>query len=316
MNNKELVESCIRFIHLKRLVPFSNYKKCERDLLYIVDSISKDLKNKTTIFITRTANKFWYAGQRQIKNHKIEISVYNFLKEELQKNLSAEDFELAKQSIDTLIRIVDEGPETNDLGTKILHHTTTAEHCQRNWDLSYQVPEQDLDVLIQIATTMPTKQNREHYKLLVSTDLNFNEQVLRLSIDPDVSETIQRNNQVNANILFIYINNDNYDLSDLKKIPEPNDIDVSIGISSGGLALAASQLDYRVGFCKCFLREELKKLIDSKCHDLLSGEYPQLMLGVGKPNMDYNWNDVIDKNNVRLKSHVPTYTKSIKVYQI
>ena len=293
----------------------SNQVKCSRDLRYILEAVFKDIENDTTIFTNRVANKFWYDGKRQLKSHDIEIKVYNFLSKRLKKMLTTDEYEKATRSIDLLIQIVSTGPKMSDLGTKLVYDSLKAEHCQRNWDLNYYIPDNDLDVLVKVATTMPTKQNRDYYKLIVSTDREFNKIAHSLSMDPSNPHTPRRNSQVNANVLFIYAKNLNFENTKNKFVDNhDNNTSMAVGISSGALAFAATQLDYRVGFCQCYLQDRLKEELLKKNIILDNDEDIKLLVGIGKPMSNYNWNQVIINNKV-VENIIPC-VKNIKVFKI
>jgi hypothetical protein len=49
----------------------------------------------------------------------------------------------------------------------------SANHCQRNWS-DQEVPADIIKTLSDIAVNMPTKQNQEFYKLIVSTNQEYN----------------------------------------------------------------------------------------------------------------------------------------------
>lgn len=293
----------------------TNNGKCSRDLKYILEAVFKDIDNDTTVFTNRIANRFWYDGRRQLKTYDVELKVYNFILSELEKLLDINSYQKAKKSIDLLIKIVVDGPEIADVGTKLAHDVLKAEHCQRNWDHSYVIPEADLDALITVATTMPTKQNRDYYKLIVSTDKEFNSIAHSLSRDLNNPDTPGRNSQVNANVLFMYIQNLNFGNSNTQfSDNHQGNVHTSIGISSGGLALAASQLDYRVGFCQCFLNDQLKLELEKIGIALGPDDDIKLLVGIGKPNINFAWNQTVSSSEEALQSIVP-YQKNIKVFR-
>jgi nitroreductase len=302
-----------KFSHHKKIQ--ENKEKCARDIKLVLEALSNDLKFETTIFTTRIANRFWYNGECQLKSTDTEINVYNYILLELQKILNKDKIVFAENSIKKIIEIIKNGPEINDFGTQLSQDVLRAEHCQRNWDASFIMPEEDLDVLIKVATTMPTKQNRNYYKLIVSTDLNFNKKIHKLAANPKDPDTPLRNNQVAANALFIYVTNKNlYNNKFRFKLDPANDL-LSVGISSGALALAAAQIDYRVGFCRCFLSNKIIKTLKKKGIDNIDNENVILIVGVGKPNPDHQWNSVVDDQNQIIKN-VESYQKFIKVKRI
>lgn len=199
------------------------------------------------------------------------------------------------------------------------------EHCQRNWDLSKEVPQEHIDTLVKVATTMPTKQNRNFYKLLVSTDPDFNKQCFGLAYSDTSTtgnRTSNRNNQINANVLFIYIENHSYTQSDGQEFDDASransklDTAMAVGISSGALTLSAASLGYKTGYCACFVDDELHKLINSKQGCMQGEELPLLLIGVGHPNSEYAWNEVIDSDGNKIRSPAKTFTKSVDVFYV
>ena len=45
-----------------------------------------------------------------------------------------------------------------------------SQHCNRNWDLSKTIPQEDVDLIVESATQCPVKQNLNYYKTHVITD--------------------------------------------------------------------------------------------------------------------------------------------------
>lgn len=293
-----------------------NKDKCTRDMKFILEALAKDLEFETTKFSTRIANRFWYNGECQLKTSNTEIDVYNFILLKLREVLSDRDIDLIEKSVQKIIKIINNGPDIDDFGSQISQDVLKAEHCQRNWDINFKLPEEDLDALIRVATSMPTKQNRDYYKLIVSTDVNFNKKIYNLAADPDNPDTPSRNSQVAANALFIYVSNADFKNNNKKfKDDHYNNASVSVGISSGALTLAAAQMDYRTGFCQCFLNKEIKEELKNKGINNIDDEYVILLVGIGKPNPNHRWYSVVDENDEILK-YVQTEKKTINVERI
>lgn len=196
----------------------------------------------------------------------------------------------------------------------ILNLAQTAERCQRNWEYT-TIPQNHIDEIVNVCTTMPTKNNISYYNLYVSTDLDFNKSVYDISVNPYDEGTIKRNSQVNAPLLLIWTNNSTITDSLFQKVDDPSiidrDISMSVGISSGAAALAAVNLGYKTGFCKCFIQDSLIELLDSKFDN---AHEPFLMLGIGLPDESYERNQVIQNNKVI--NTIETSDKTIKVSQI
>lgn len=55
------------------------------------------------------------------------------------------------------------------------------QHCQRNWDYSKAVTDEDVANLVNIATQMPIKQNNDYFDLVVVRDRNTIERLVQLT---------------------------------------------------------------------------------------------------------------------------------------
>ena len=86
---------------------------------------------------------------------------------------------------------------------------TKSQHCQRNFDLSKEIPEQDLDILEYAATNCPSKQNIAFYKLHVITDRALIEEIHphtwgTHAYTADGAMVATTNSQTLANAIFVY----------------------------------------------------------------------------------------------------------------
>ena len=123
-----------------------------------------------------------------------------------------------------------------------------------------------------------------------------------------------RNGQVDANILFIYLQNTKFDNNNKFQDDHDFNTSIAIGISSGAMALAAAQLDYKVGFCQCFLNKEVKN--ELRCAGVETEDYENalLLVGVGKPDINHNWNTVVIDQEI--KNTIHTLIKKVNIYRI
>ena len=182
-----------------------------------------------------------------------------------------------------------------------------SQHTQRNWDLTKEIPKDDIKTLLHSVTNSPRKQNIAVFKVHFIQDRDIIEEIhehtegfstKRKKGDPVGFET---NPQTLANLLVIF---ENYDftndlLSDLhrnaatlsfiktgkwdeKKLKElERDRQVAVGIATGYLNLTASLLGYRTGCCQCFNAKEVQRIADLD-------EKPLLLMGVGFNNKGIN----------------------------
>lgn len=168
--------------------------------------------------------------------------------------------------------------------TKIKKAIIKSQHCQRNWDLQKEVPQEDIDLLVHAVTQCPSKQNAAFYNVFVITDRNIIEQIHENTEGfyvVDANRTVT-NSQTLANMLFVFT--DNTKKSErikiqLEKYGETQEgIDngrlINLGIASGYLNLTATMLGYSTGCCQCFDRDAISKILNTD-DDVL------LMMGVG-----------------------------------
>lgn len=178
----------------------------------------------------------------------------------------------------------------------ILDHTDIkkavirSQHCQRNFDLTTEIPDQDLETLIYAATNCPSKQNIAFYNLHVIKDREIIERVHDLApgthaYDDNGNLIPTTNSQVLANVIFVY---EQLELSDLTEkgfnkwqTADESDIEVfkrdratAIGIASGYVNLTASILGYSTGCCQCFLTNDIKEYLGLK-------NKPAMIQGIG-----------------------------------
>lgn len=181
----------------------------------------------------------------------------------------------------------------NEIIQQVIHDS---QHCQRNWDLSQEISQQDIDSLMTAVTQCPSKQNIAHYKVHAITNRTMitaiHEHTVGFAVtyEPYVAET---NSQVLANLLLVFeaqdvqVHNDSvqYRNDETKMIkdgvltPEAQsllmrDRQMSVGIATGYCNITASLLGYNTGYCACFDNIEIKKLLDAQ-GDIL------VMLGIG-----------------------------------
>jgi len=175
----------------------------------------------------------------------------------------------------------------------------SAERCQRNWDHSKPISDEDIKKIVEVATTMPTKNNRSYYELIVSTNRNFNRMCYEHATDPNnkhfTDRKIHRNTQVDAPLLLIWRP------TDLDEIDNPfdenykKDFLVSIGISSGAAVLTANQLGYKTGYCGCIRNKELFKKIETDYRiPVTNNNYSDgLIVGFGNPDTSFSRVDCV-----------------------
>ena len=179
-----------------------------------------------------------------------------------------------------------------------------SQHCQRNWDLSREIPQEDLDLLITAVTQCPSKQNIAHYKVHAITNREIIEAIHNktngFTVNPTTNESTT-NTQVLANLLIVFeelqadhnnpeVKRRNAQLLNLTKgrwdwdtmSTVRRDLNMSVGVATGYLNMTANLLGYSTGCCACFDDLAIKEILGLK-------KEPILLIGIGfkDNNLDY-----------------------------
>ena len=176
-----------------------------------------------------------------------------------------------------------------------------SQHCQRNWDLEQDIPDEDLELFVHAVRNCPSKQNVAFYKVHFVTNRKMIESIHKHTAgfkrpEDGVEET---NSQVLANLLVIfesvdpsqknnpnvYVNDELYNIENKKNITTSKnrlkrDENMAIGIAAGYLNLLASMLGYSTGCCACF-DAEVSKIVKNE-NDIA------LMMGIGFKDVTRN----------------------------
>jgi len=198
-----------------------------------------------------------------------------------------------------------------------------SQHCQRNWDLSKNIPQEDIDTLKTAVSKCPAKQNRSFYKVAFIQNRKLIENIHKttdsfvVQWEPRLSTT---NPQTLANLLVVFMRNRNYDelarteaeaalgIIDGKdgsiNYSAKVDEDRAIGIAAGYLNITAHLLGYKTGFY------DAQHNNDSLCN-MLDGEV-LLALGIGFEDTSRNRREHHEKPYFKF----PTYNKVIEIKDI
>lgn len=197
-----------------------------------------------------------------------------------------------------------------------------SQHCQRNWDLTQEVPEKDIEVMETAITQCPSKQNYAYYKPYIITDRAKIQDIYDQTDGfgrgrtPPISK---KNSQVLANVLVAFVA-DSQVMKD-KTTREFNAVQsqangeeteetkkqrqISVGIAAGYLNLSASLMGYSTGCCTCFNPQGVKEILGVQDEVLL-------LMGVG----------IKDEIRPRREKHdepdfvFPTLTKEISAVRV
>ena len=183
----------------------------------------------------------------------------------------------------------------NQMIKKSIHKS---QHCNRNWDLSKTIPQEDVDLIVESATQCPVKQNLNFYKTHVITDRKKIEKIHNATAGFFIDGVRHTNSQTLANVLLAFTKDEPTMKREwLRKDPdeqgkeveyewdqetEENDINVdrlmAVGIATGYVNLVSTMLGYETGCCKCFDMGPV--------HEVIGDEFgqPILLMGIGYPD--------------------------------
>jgi nitroreductase len=194
-----------------------------------------------------------------------------------------------------------------------------SQHCQRNWDLSKQIPDRDLKTIETAITACPSKQNYVFYTPYMVTNRDTIGKLYDAADGFALEDgSTKKNSQLLANLVVIFVKSNNYmdQLPRNKEVYEylktgkthpsvDNQTKLAVGIASGYLNLTASLLGYSTGCCTCFDRNAVAKILGIEAE-------AYLMMGVGIP----------DSSRPRREHHkepsftFPTFTKNLEAVKI
>jgi len=163
-----------------------------------------------------------------------------------------------------------------------------SQHSQRNWDLSRQIPEDDIKILEAAVTQCPSKQNFAFYKTTFITNRSIIEKIHEKStglgyVDAETQQRVECTNpQTLANLLVVfeeitpsaYFDKHHALRNNNSKSVFERDRDTAVGIAVGYMNVVATMLGYETGCCACYDQEAIQEILGSE-------NKPVLLMGVG-----------------------------------
>ena len=201
-----------------------------------------------------------------------------------------------------------------------------SQHCQRNFDLTKRIPEEDMKIMMNAVTECPSKQNIAYYKVHFIEDRDLIEDIhshTRGFVTNKHESGYETNTQVLANLLVLFerrlpdnlLGDDNVVRNEQTRHFEKTgqwedeelltkDVHTSLGIAAGYLNLTASLLGYRTGCCQCM---DAEKVQDAA----LLEDIPLLLMGIGYHQQGVNrrQHHIRDDFLFRSKKKMPIETK-------
>ena len=168
-----------------------------------------------------------------------------------------------------------------------------SQHCNRNWDLSKSIPQEDIDLLIESATQCPAKQNLNFYKTHVITNRDKIERIHSKTEGFYFGGVCYTNSQTLANLVIAFTEDKPIVKRDFNREFDEEterwvnisvnvesdtnatnlDRQMAVGIASGYVNLVSTMLGYETGYCTCFDIETISKELNE--------EIPLLLIGIG-----------------------------------
>lgn len=174
---------------------------------------------------------------------------------------------------------------------KAIHRS---QHCQRNWDLSKEIPPEDMDLLTVAISQCPSKQNLAFYRAHFITNREVIETLHQFTDGFVIDYTTQAsttNPQVLANLVVVFEevpfdkpsdpmrNQQTWEVSNGKASSNTEfilerDRNMAVGIAAGYLNLTANLLGYATGCCACFDETKVREFLHLE-------NRPLLLMGIG-----------------------------------
>ena len=281
-----------------------DYNKCIRDMEYVIDAYIKDLTDNTSNNIVEIGNKYWTNGIRQINNFAVEEKIHEYIITYISTKIFNTNQNLINQITllkNILINIIKNGPMGQ---SDFLQLTNSMQRCQRNFDLTKTVSDDIVNRLYNIGYRTPTKQNLNSFQIVAFTKRNQIFEIAKTATSVyDHWESFSKrdraeitsgrrmqNPQVNANLLFMFFHRPESMTSALRLEREGITGDTpefwrsvtnfEMGLAASAIALAAHNMGFKTGFCRCFDRAMLNKIIEPLG---LNSDNFSAALGVGYP---------------------------------
>ena len=171
------------------------------------------------------------------------------------------------------------------------------QQCQRNWDLSQAMPEEDIETIIHAVTQCPSKQNLDYYSVIA---IQNREIIERIYQDHTLTAKGRKNPQILAHLLLVFVAKKvsyadrsrevrhAYNVKETVANPTSGDMvaainedqQQAIGIAGGFATMTATMLGYKTGFNKRFDKTEVNEILN-----IPKDRHATLMLGIGIPDL-------------------------------
>lgn len=218
----------------------------------------------------------------------------------------------------TLRRVAD--IDLNDYYDHLKMSVLRSQRCQRNWDHTKTITQEQKDLLLFAATNCPTKQNNEYYSVVVTENKDIIEDIheetsFLKTAGPDAGHE-RTNPQVLGNILIAFVeqkitvpkNEEQFKIkegtaTEKEKRDYRDDMIQAIGVAAGHVSMMAALLGLESGCCKCMNTAAVKDILTIK-------ETPKLLMGIGYRDLSRN-----RRMHHVTNQKIGSFSKNIKVIQ-
>lgn len=256
----------------------NEFKKCQRDIPYIIQALASCLKEKNSQHIDYIGNLFFKDEILQLKSIDVELEAYDFLLQKIEMlfvNAEPKSLEYCKKLIDRLKKYLTQGFDKFNLVKNIslenkdkymfyswdkeMEIIREMQKAQRNWDYSKKILREGIDYLLWIAQNSPSKQHEGYYDVYWSADRNVISEISKYTWGCTHSRTppaTWRNTQVNANLYILFVAKEpesqlnchvDGTLKSNKDSARWENAYVSIGIAMGLVMRAAHSMGLKTG---------------------------------------------------------------------
>jgi hypothetical protein len=280
---QEIIESLVEWIKVEHPLRTAQYDKCYRDLEMIIDAIIHDLTHNTNTETQYIANKFWSRGKSVLRDHTVEVQVYNMLLLKIRQLLTP--FSHVKDHIVQIETFINNIKQTVANGP-VYKNDTWDYICNNriatfNW--TEQVP--DLTTIKKVVNSIheytPSKQRRVRYNIDVIPNYQNVEFKNTIYAGTHADNPRLPNSRYNPQVLapwllsFSIRPEGNTKKRDVYYYEKEAWLDIGIAVHHASLAGIALGLD--VGFCLCIQNKDEMGI-------LLNGRTPVMYLCLGHRN--------------------------------
>jgi hypothetical protein len=266
----KIIEACVSYMKEHYPNRTTEYDKCHRDLLYIIDAFIRDLSDGTTNNSIYIGNKFWIRDTRQVGTYQVELAVYEYMIKYINETFDVSTNFVSQITAlkDIIANIVENGaieePNSWQKSASLRINTYKWKDTAPNIDMIQSIMED-------LHKYSPSKQNGVRYHVDVyRNDNEENRNKIYRAHAAGSDDNARHNPQVLAPwLLFFSLR------SAAEKKPEYSKVDfyMDLGIAVSNVIYSASSKGLDTGLSRCInYPQELQDVL---------GYVPNMTIGIG-----------------------------------